>query len=292
MELENVSTKRTKNIAIVFAGGVGQRFGSELPKQFHEVCGKDIIIHTLERFQNHPEIDEIYVGCREENLYYLANLVISHRITKIPNGGIVPGGASGQDTIYRILKRAKEDNDEDAIVLINDGVRPIVTDEDISLNIRSVIERGSTVTVKKFVATPLYSETGEVINDIIDRNKMFEGVAPQSFRLGHILDAHELIRKNDPNYEGIYDGAGIVDSAGLIRAAFKEPIYIVIGNPYNMKVTSFLDKYIVRAVIEAQDEINNENKKTKIYQDMESVSEEAALKVKLLKLGGDTDEIK
>ena len=286
VELNN----RPKNIAIIFAGGVGQRFGSELPKQFHEVCGKDIILYTVEKFQNHPEIDEIYIGCREENIYYLANLVYNNRITKVPEGGIVVGGANGQDTIYRILRRAKENNNDDAIVLINDGVRPIITDEDISANIRSVIERGSTATVRKSVSTPYYSINGDVIDKIIDRNRSYEGVAPQSFRLGHILDAHERIRAIDPNYEGVYDGAKILDSASLVRAMFGESIYIVNGNPYNMKITSFLDKYIFRAVVEAKDEINSAQKKKSIQIDASELSEESARLVKIYHTPKDGDD--
>ena len=270
---------REKNIAIIFAGGVGQRFGSEIPKQFHGVCGTDIIIHTLEKFQNHPQIDEIYIGCIEGSLNYLANQVVNRRITKVVEGGIIAGGTSGQDTIYKILKRARENNTDDSIVLIHDGVRPILYDEEITNNINSVKEYGSTVTCKKFVATPVFSSNGEVISQILDRNCMYEGVAPQSFRLGHILEAHEIIRKKDPQYEGIYNGMPIVDSAGLVMAAFNESCHIVIGNPYNMKVTSYYDKYILRAIIEAQDEINNEEKKALIQCGPNDVSDDAKKKV-------------
>ena len=124
-----------KNIAIIFAGGVGQRFGAELPKQFVVAQGKPIIMHTLEAFENHPEIDEIYVGIVEEWLPFFTELVSKYDITKIPSNGILVGGKSGQDTIYKILKRAQENNSDDSIVLIHDGVRPIVTSKEISGNI-------------------------------------------------------------------------------------------------------------------------------------------------------------
>ena len=70
-----------KNIAIIFAGGTGQRMGADIPKQFLKVCGKDIIIHTLELFENNDEIDEIIVACIEDWIPYLENLVKKWQIT-------------------------------------------------------------------------------------------------------------------------------------------------------------------------------------------------------------------
>lgn len=242
-----------KKIAIIFAGGVGQRFGSEIPKQFVNIYGKSIIIHTLNMFQNHPEIDEIYVGCIEDWIPYLQNLVKLNNITKIPNDGIIPGGNSGQDTIYRILKKARETNNDEDIVLIHDGVRPIVTKEEITNNIHSVIEHGSAITCIPFTETPIYSENGEVIEKTLDRKTIYRGVAPQSFKLGHIIEAHELIRKNDPNYEKKYNGGSIVDSASLITAAFDEKCHIVRGNPNNMKVTTTGDYFALLGILQSND---------------------------------------
>ena len=250
------TNKRPKNIAIIFAGGSGTRMGAEMPKQFLQVCGKEIIIHTLEAFQKHPEIDEIYIGCKEDWIPYLAQLVINYGITKVPDGGILPGGVEGQDTIYKVLKRARENNTDDDIVLINDGVRPNITDLEISLNIRSVIERGSTMTCTKFTSTPVYSEDGIVLTRTLPREKMFCGVAPQSFRLGHILEAHETIRKISPNYKGEFNGTTIVDSATLVQAAFNERCYMIEGNPSNMKVTTMGDFFALLGLIQSRDIYN------------------------------------
>ncbi len=248
--------KKDKTIAIIFAGGVGQRFGSEIPKQFVKVYGKDIIIHTLEVFQKHPEVDEIYIGCVEEWIPYLAELVVNYGISKVVDGGIIPGGTSGQDTIYKILKRARENNDENSIVLIHDGVRPIVTEKEISENIELVKEYGSAVTCKAFTATPVCSLDGKKITNTLARNTMFEGVAPQSFRLGHIIEAHEKIRKDDPDYAGTYNGTTIVDSASLLQAAFNEQCRIVVGNPNNMKVTNMYDFFTLLGIMQSNDIAN------------------------------------
>ncbi len=242
-----------KKIAIIFAGGVGQRFGSEIPKQFVNIYGSNIIIHTLNVFQKHEEIDEIYIGCVKEWIPYLTEITTSNGITKIPEDGIIPGGNSGQDTIYRILKKAREYNEDEDIVLIHDGVRPIVTKEEISNNIKSVEEYGSAITCIPFTETPIYSEKGEIIDKTFDRKTIYRGVAPQSFRLGHIIEAHEKIRINDSNYEGIYNGSSIVDSASLMTAAFNEKCHIVKGNPNNMKVTTTGDYFALLGILQSND---------------------------------------
>ena len=87
-----------KNIAIVFAGGTGQRMGAGLPKQFIEVYGKPIIIHTLDIFEECESIDEIYIACKAEYINKLNKLIKRFDITKVKN--VVPGGQTGQDSIY------------------------------------------------------------------------------------------------------------------------------------------------------------------------------------------------
>ena len=76
------------NIAIIFAGGVGQRMGSSIPKQFLNVYGKPIIIHTLEKFQYHPEIDKIYVACKKDLIPY--NLLVRLVLCKIQVSAVIP----------------------------------------------------------------------------------------------------------------------------------------------------------------------------------------------------------
>ena len=94
----------SKNIAIIFAGGSGARMGSGMPKQFLEVAGKPIIIHTLDLFEEHDMIDKIYIACKEEYIKYLKRLIEKNLIRKV--AGIVPGGTTGQDSIYKALKLA------------------------------------------------------------------------------------------------------------------------------------------------------------------------------------------
>ncbi len=230
--------ERVKNIAIIFAGGVGSRMGSEIPKQFLQVYGKEIIIHTLEKFQYNDNVDLIYVGCVEEYIHDFEQMVQKYHITKIPVDGIIPGGTSGQDTIYKVLKRAREDNPGDSICLIHDGVRPLITDDLINKCIKSVQEYGSAVTVTKAFETPIISEDGMEVKEVLPRKFVYTAQAPQSFRLDDILAAHEKIRATE---EG-YDNPRIVDSCSLMKEC-GNVVHIVEGNRGNIKVTT-LDDYI------------------------------------------------
>lgn len=229
---------RVKKIAIIFAGGVGSRMGSNVPKQFLKVYGKEIIIHTLEKFQYNDNIDLIYVGCIEEYIHELEGLVQKYNISKIPMGGIIPGGDSGQDTIYRVLKRAREDNTGDAICLIHDGVRPLINDDVINENIKSVEEYGSAVTVTKAFETPILSLNGEEVSEVLQRSLVYTAQAPQSFRLDNILNAHEKVRSTQQGY----NNPKIVDSCSLMKECGNS-VHLVEGNRGNIKVTT-LDDYI------------------------------------------------
>ena len=114
------------NIGVIFAGGVGKRMNSRVkPKQFLNVYGKPIIIHTLEVFDSHPDIDAIVVACLEEWIPYLNELIDKYNLKKVKK--VVPGGKSGQESIYHGLLAAEEvAGQERSIVLIHDGVRPMI----------------------------------------------------------------------------------------------------------------------------------------------------------------------
>ena len=140
------------NIAVIFAGGAGVRMNTKSrPKQFLELNGKPIIIYTLELFDNHPQIDAIVVACLKEWIPFLKKMLKKFEINKVVS--IVEGGDTGQASIYNGLEAAelfarKQDSAaaEPAIVLIHDGVRPLITEETITDNIQEVRRSGSCIT--------------------------------------------------------------------------------------------------------------------------------------------------
>ena len=241
----------TKNIAIIFAGGIGKRLRNEkdsTPKQFLNVNDKPIIIHTLELFENHPEIDKIYIAIHPDYYEYMENLVHEYHIEK--TAGIVIGGETGQDSIYNALKLAQNENSNDSIVLIHDGVRPNITPEVISRNIDGAKKNGNAITCTPCYETILISENHKTPKTVPFRKDTFAAQAPQTFQLGEIIEAHEITRKNNPNYENIIDSCTLFNTLG-------KTTYMVEGNNGNIKITTIEDLYILKGLLNFKEDRNS-----------------------------------
>lgn len=229
------------NIAVIFAGGSGIRMGAGIPKQFLEINGKPVIIHTLQLFQYHGEIDKIYLSVLEDYIEYMQELVDDYRIKKV--ACILPGGETAQDSIYNALKKAESENPPDSIVLLHDGVRPFVSYEVISNNIEGVKKNGNAITCTSCYETILLSHSGETVESVPFRKDTFAAQAPQSFYLKDIIEAHETIRKRPERYENMVDACTIVRSLG-------KEAHMVPGNRGNIKVTTPEDVYMFRALLQ------------------------------------------
>ena len=229
--------------ALIFAGGSGTRMNSKSrPKQFLQFYGKELIMHTLENFQNHFEIDGIAVVCIEEWIPYLNKLLEKYGIDKVK--AVVFGGVTGQESIFKGLKAIKTfDKDEKSIVLIHDGVRPFINEDVISSCIKTVKEKRSAITVVPATETIITSEDGK-ISTITDRSKCCLARAPQCFYLDDILDAH---------HKAIKDGnLNMIDSASLMKF-YGHELYTVQGNADNIKITTPTDFYTFKALYEVRE---------------------------------------
>jgi len=230
------------NYALIFAGGTGQRMNTRTrPKQFLELYGKPIIIYTLEAFDNHPDIDGIVVVCLEDWIPFLKKKIEHYDVAKVR--AVVPGGRTGQESIRRGLDALEELADDDAVVLIHDGVRPLVSSETISDCVASVRERGSAIAVSPAIETILQESDG-VVESITDRSECRLAKAPQSFWLADILAAHRWAES-----EGLQD---FIDSASLMKR-FGARLFTVPTGPENIKITTPSDFYIFRAFIDARE---------------------------------------
>lgn len=228
------------NIAIIFAGGSGVRMGAGVPKQFLEINGKPVIIHTLELFQYHDMIDKIYISVLKDYISYMEELVDEYRIRK--TAAVIPGGETAQDSIYNALKKAEEENPEDSIVLLHDGVRPFVSYDVIAGNIRGVQEMGNAITCTSCYETILLSRDGDTVTSVPFRKETFAAQAPQSFYLKDIIAAHDVVRARPERYENMVDACTILKSQGL-------DVHMVPGNRGNIKVTTPEDVYMFRALL-------------------------------------------
>ncbi len=231
------------NAALIFAGGVGRRMNSRnIPKQFLKIDGKPIIIYTIEHFENHKDIDHICVVCLESWIPRLKEYLKEYGIKKV--SCIVPGGKDGQHSIRNGLYalREKLDDDENTIVLIHDGVRPLIDERIITENIESVKQYGTAVTVAPMVETVAnINENGDIIA-VQERPMCRIARAPQSFYLLDIIAAQE---------KGLREGVmqHMVDSASLmIHYGFV--LHTVDGPVENIKVTTPADFTLCKKLLQ------------------------------------------
>ena len=233
------------NIALIFAGGVGSRMHvKSRPKQFLELNGKAIIIYTIEHFEYHPQIDGIVVVCLESWIPYLRGLLEQYRIKKVK--WIVPGGKTGQESIRCGLTALWEDNsvDRDSLVLIHDGVRPLIDGDVISRNIACASEHGNAVTVTPAIETIISVTKDDEVKNIYDRNTCRLARAPQTFRLCDIYEAHRKAEE---------DGKlQMIDSA-MLMSHYGTSLHVIEGPVENIKITTPSDFYIFKAICKTKE---------------------------------------
>lgn len=234
------------NIGVIFAGGCGTRMNTKSkPKQFLDLNGKPIIIYTIELFDNHPQIDGVVVVCIESWIPYLKKMLNKFEISKVI--AVVPGGKTGQESIYKGLcaaeKYAIEKKDTDTIVLIHDGVRPLITEETITDNIEKVKECNSCITCVPATETFVVSRKDGML-DIPNRADCKLARAPQSFYLRDIISAHRRCQK-----EGLPD---FIDSCSLM-SYYGHKLGTVIGPMENIKITTPTDYFVLRAMVEVHE---------------------------------------
>ena len=231
------------NVAIIFAGGTGQRMNTaSKPKQFLELHGKPIIIYTLEHFQNHHMIDGVILVCLSNWIPYCKDLLEKYHIDKVTR--VVPGGSSGQESIFNGIKAAYELFPSDSIVLIHDGVRPLINGQVITDDITCVEVNGSAITVSPAVETIVRKRKDGHVGDIFDRSSCEMAKAPQCFYLKDIYSAHLKAIK-----EGKHD---FIDSASIMQY-YGHALSTVVGPAENIKITTPSDFYIFRAIIDARE---------------------------------------
>lgn len=234
------------NIALIVAAGSGTRMGNvDRPKQFLPVCGKPLLIHTVLAFQNHEEVDAIVIVTNPDYFNPVEDWVVQYGLSKVET--IVAGGKTRQASVYNGLKAAEKlISSNDDVILIHDAARPLVTQKIISENIAMCKKYGAVDTVIKSKDTIIKSKDNESINDILNRDEIYQTQTPQSFRYSIIRDAHDKARlKEIPN---VTDDAKLVLSLGI-------DVRLVEGSVNNFKVTTMDDLKLLEALLK----INEEN---------------------------------
>lgn len=228
------------NHVVIFAGGVGSRMGVQSrPKQFLTLEGKEIIVYTIEKFQEHPGIDAIYIACHPDWIDFMKSLVEKYSLAKVVS--VVAGGATGQLSIYNGLVEAeKHRQGPDDIVLIHDGVRPVIDEALISGNIACAREKGNAISCAPATETVLLVDGSHEIRQIEDRSSCFHAKAPQTFRLDDIIACHR---------KAMADGmTSFIDSCSMMDH-YGYRLHMVICSSDNIKVTTPKDYYLSKALL-------------------------------------------
>ena len=229
------------NVALLIAGGSGNRMHQDIPKQFITVNERPVIVYTLEAFENHPEIDAIAVVCIQGWEQVLWAYAKQFNIKKLKY--VVPGGKNGQDSIRNGVFELEKHFDKDDIVLIHDAIRPLVSAEIISDNIRVAREYGNAITVIPCAEAMMQTEDGVVSVGSYPRDRLKRTQTPQAFHIGDICDLHRRALE-----------AGITNSVAscTLKIEMGEQVYFSAGSEKNIKLTTVEDIDIFKALLAAK----------------------------------------
>lgn len=230
-------------VAGIVAGGIGSRMGQNvIPKQFLEVAGKPIIVHTIEKFMTSSVIDYIVVGVHRDWQSVMKDLIKKYfnddgRIT------ITVGGATRNDTIKNIVETAKEDfkADMDTIMVTHDAVRPFVSLKVIEENVNAAKEYGVCGTVIGATDTIVQSDNGKYVTDIPVRNEMYQAQTPQSFKISIFDEVYESLSEEELN---------IVTDACKLFYLRSYRVRFVTGDVSNFKITYPFELKMARVIME------------------------------------------
>ena len=226
------------NIALITAAGTGTRTGQDVPKQFMNVFDKPIIIYTMECFQNHPDIDAIYIACLEGWEGFMELYAKQYNITKLK--GIVKGGETGQESIENVLDVIAKECDKEDMVLVHDGSRPYLPQDVITDCIETCKKHGNAIAAIDCKEAMLETYDKKESCKSIDREILYRTQTPHAMYLGELLDLHEQAKE-----KGIT--GSVATCTLLIECGYT--VYFCKGSDLNFKITSKEDLLIFKALI-------------------------------------------
>jgi 2-C-methyl-D-erythritol 4-phosphate cytidylyltransferase len=210
------------NVAIIAAAGQGTRLGAERPKQFLELAGVPVIIHTLKRFEQCTAIQEVIVVLPAQDSSTFLTLAGKYALRKLAR--VVPGGATRAESVWRGLQSVRAATVE--IVAVHDGVRPFVTAEEIERTVRAALESGAAILTAPVIDTIKEVNNSQVVRTI-ERTRLQRALTPQCFR-------YELLRRAfEQSFELVAsatDDSSLVESLGVT-------VTTVEGDARNIKIT-------------------------------------------------------
>jgi 2-C-methyl-D-erythritol 4-phosphate cytidylyltransferase len=222
------------NIAIIAAAGSGNRMASDRPKQFLELGGVPILLHTLKRFEQCDSIQEVIVVLPAEESAGFLSLAAKSGLRKLSK--VVPGGITRADSVKRGLAAVRAATAE--IVAVHDGVRPFVTPEEIDSAVAAASESGAAVLVAPVNDTIKEVSDGKIIGTL-ERRGLRRALTPQCFQFAILQRAFANVDVNDPRFT---DESALVERLGV-------EVSIVEGSPQNIKITTQEDLVIAESIL-------------------------------------------
>lgn len=228
-------------IAGIVAGGKGSRMAvGDIPKQFFDLCGKPVIVHTIEKFLSCSEIDIVITGINPEWKQYM-NRLKDEYFENEKRLFVTDGGNDRNDTIFNIISAAKSifGAKENNIVLTHDAVRPFVTQKIITDNITAMEKYDVCTTAISATDTVVCSENGNIVSDFPVRSTMFQEQTPQTFRLGEFLKVYNSVSEDDRK--------NITDACKMFYLN-KYNVGLVDGDVSNIKLTYPFDYEVAKII--------------------------------------------
>lgn len=230
---------QSRNIALILAGGMGERMHAVVPKQFMEIDGETVVRHTMQAFQQHPLIHEIYLVCMPEWNTFVQAEAKEGGISKLC--GIIPAGESSYASACRGIEYLSETvTDSDAIVLVHDAVRPLITQDIISRNIAVCLTHGNAITALPSHEAFLVTTDGTSADSFMPREGLMRAQTPHTFPLSTLTQMMRLATER-----GIKESQSIFTLAGELGIM---PLHIAQGDLRNLKITEQQDILIYRAL--------------------------------------------
>lgn len=226
----------------ILAGGVGSRMNiSDMPKQFLNLGDKPIIVHTLEKFRLCTKFDHIYIGVHPDWQTHMNDLIKKY-IGERDDIHVVAGGGDRNSTIFNIISDIEKNygENEDNIIVTHDSVRPFVTQRMIIENIEAAEKYGAVDTVTSAVDTIVESEDGSFIKSIPNRDKMYQGQTPQSFKISLLKKLYNELTDEEKS---------TLTDACKICIVKNQPVYMIEGEVSNIKITTVSDYKIAQAMV-------------------------------------------
>lgn len=221
-----------RNIAVILAGGVGERLGMSTPKQFFKVAGKMVVEHTVDVFERNPRIDEIAIVSNPMLISDFENIVLRNKWRKVKK--ILKGGKERYDSSLSAIRAYQ---DEDVNLVFHDAVRPLVSQRILNDVIDALEDHRAIDVAIPSADTIIEVDDKGYISSIPDRSKLRRGQTPQAFDRQLIADAYERALK-DPQFK-------TTDDCGVVRKYSDEPVFVVRGEESNMKLTYREDTYML-----------------------------------------------